>query len=314
MGDVLLTTPLIRAFATQKSAEVHIITKALYHPLLADNDYITKVWKYESTSVNDLRSEKFDHLVDLQGNLRSIRLKLSLGFMSSSYKKERLATRKYLSSKDIRFQPTHVLDRYFGAASRFGVNYDEQGLDLNTDVLKGATIKETQTQKVAIVMGGTYVTKRLPKTLIGNVCSRVDYSIILLGGEDVDLIDEHYPHNVSNKVGKISIVESLQILRDVDLVVTGDTGMMHASAALHKPMIVVWGSTSPDMGFRPVYPEGKRPFYRDLFLGLSCQPCSKYGRSTCPYDHMKCLNDVQEDELIELMDEGLRDTVIQDID
>lgn len=314
MGDVLLTTPVIRALATQKSAEVHIITKALYQPLLADNDYITKVWKYESTSVNDLRSEEFDHLVDLQGNLRSIRLKLSLGFMSPSYDKERLTTWRYLSSKDTRFQPTHVLDRYFGAASEFDLNYDGQGLDLNTDKLKVATQKETQLRNVAIVMGGTYVTKRLPQPLIANICSRVDYRFILLGGKDVDLKDEHYSDNVTNMVGQTSIVESLEILRNVDLVVTGDTGMMHASAALNKAMIVVWGSTSLEMGFSPVYPEGRRRFYRNVILSLSCQPCSKYGRPACPYGHMDCLNAVKEDELIELIDEGLKDKITQDID
>ncbi len=89
IGDIVLTTPVVRALAQQvPDAEVHFATKPSYRSLLEANPYVAKVHCLTGglgELVQQLKAERFDYVVDLHHNLRTRLLKLRLGVPASSF-------------------------------------------------------------------------------------------------------------------------------------------------------------------------------------------------------------------------------------
>ncbi|RMF23291.1 MAG: glycosyl transferase, partial [Bacteroidetes bacterium] len=77
IGDILLTTPVVRALKRQCGAEVHFLCKAGYAPLLEHNPHIDRLWLLDDDLgklLPRLRAEGFDFVADLHKNLRSFRV------------------------------------------------------------------------------------------------------------------------------------------------------------------------------------------------------------------------------------------------
>jgi ADP-heptose:LPS heptosyltransferase len=116
--------------------------------------------------------------------------------------------------------------------------------------------------------------------------------VILLGGpgerETGDAIVAGLPGKpVLNGCGVYSIHQSASLVKQCMVLITHDTGMMHAGAAFSKKIITVWGSTVPAFGMYPYRPgAGSVNFEVE---GLSCRPCSKIGYQQCPRKHFKCM-------------------------
>jgi ADP-heptose:LPS heptosyltransferase len=78
----------------------------------------------------------------------------------------------------------------------------------------------------------------------------------------------------------------------------GDTGMMHVAAAFKKPIVSLWGNTSPEMGMFPYYGFNnlkERVAPESVIMEmkkLSCHPCSKLGYNRCPKGHFKCMKNL----------------------
>lgn len=80
--------------------------------------------------------------------------------------------------------------------------------------------------------------------------------------------------------GKTSLTQAIDILSMASLVISNDSGLMHCAAALERPLIVLYGSSSPE--FTPPLTNNKRI----LTLNLSCSPCFQ---RECPLVHFNCL-------------------------
>ncbi len=66
--------------------------------------------------------------------------------------------------------------------------------------------------------------------------------------------------------------------------VTCDTGLMHAAAARGVPLVALFGSTVPELGFAPA-----GPGHEVLCRHEPCQPCTLHGRAECPKGHFRCM-------------------------
>ena len=304
IGDIVLTTPVIRCLKKQyPNAEVHYFTKKKFSFLLEDNPYVDKLWLLEENSgslISILKSENFDYIIDLHTNLRTLKIKWLLRKPSFSF--EKLNIQKFLLTnfKINKLPPIHIVDRYLATLKTFGVANDNSGLDYfipDKDKLKKASLPETHRDNfVAYAIGGQHFTKKLPVARMIELCKKINYPIILLGGKEDFAQGEAVriaigSDSVFNACGAYDFNQSASIIEMAKIVFTHDTGLMHVAAAFKKRIYSIWGNTVPDFGMYP---------YQTSFEiiennHLKCRPCSKIGYKECPKKHFKCMNELSFD-------------------
>lgn len=300
IGDIVLTTPVIRCLKKQLGAEIHFLCKKNFASILEANPYCDKIFGFDreidSELVKSLKQEAYDQVIDLHHNLRTFRLKWSLGRPTRSFKK--LNWEKWLLvNTGLNLLPTeHIVDRYLATVAQLGVQNDGAGLDYF--IPAGTTLPIDTLPEVpfiAFAIGATHATKRLPEAKILDICSAIQQPVVLLGGkqeeeEGIRIAAAAGPH-VYNLCAKLSLHQSALVAKLAESVITHDTGLMHIAAALHKPITSVWGSTVPAFGMSPYYPTSMDLNTSIEVTGLSCRPCSKIGHSQCPKGHFRCMKE-----------------------
>jgi ADP-heptose:LPS heptosyltransferase len=297
-------------------AEIHFLVRSSFKSAVINNPYITKLHLLQqdfNKTIEALKEERFDYVIDLQRNLRSLLLKNALKLPSFSFKK--LNFRKLIFTKlklNIMPKQLHVVDRYLKTVSLFGVYNDGAGLDYfiapEEEVQQSDIPASHHAGYISIVIGASFYTKKLPVYKLQELCSKIDHPIVLLGGpEDAaegDEIKKVDSVKIYNACGKFSINESADLLRKSKLVIAHDAGLMHIAAALKKQVIAVWGSTTPSFGMYPYYGANflshqlATPYDDMQVHKLWCRPCTKTGRRKCTQGHFKCMKKMPIDEMV----------------
>ena len=308
IGDIVLTTPIVRCIKQQKpDAEIHYLTKKAFYPILEANPYIHQIHLLDddlNTTIDNLKTIGFDLVIDLHKNLRSSRVKKALKSRSLSYDKLNVQKWFYVNFKMNTMPDKSIVERYFEAIKPLGVHNDGQGLDYFVPEKDKTDHKDIPMSHWAgylgFVIGGSYSTKKLPVERWKEICALSPIPIILLGGaEDINEAAEIAsidPIKIYNSCGKFNLNESADLVKNAKLIISNDTGLMHVAAAFKKPIIALWGNTTPEMGMFPYFG------YNNLKMNvapnsllienndISCRPCSKIGYNRCPKGHFKCMN------------------------
>ena len=301
IGDIVLTSPLLRAIKQQKpNMEVHYLSKKSFASVLENNPHIDRLILLDNNiqeTIKLLMKEKYDHIIDLHKNLRTFRIKKCLKVPASSF--EKLNWEKWLLVKfNINNLPkTHIVQRYFKTLENLGVKDDGKGLEYYSGLESQTEINGLPSKMVnnfaVIVIGGTYYTKQIPLEKLLELIQTISIPVVLLGGpSDKSLAQDVVKKSakqVISSVGKSSLNESAEILRRSQFVVSGDTGLMHIAAAYQKKIFSVWGNTVPSFGMTPYMPD--KPDLSVIIENneLSCRPCSKLGFEKCPKEHFNCM-------------------------
>ena len=301
IGDIVLTTPVVRALKKQLNAEVHFLTKSSFTSLLINNPYVDVVYQIDK-SVNevssDLKNEKYDLVVDLHSNLRSAKLR-NIGKKYVKYNKDTFKKFLFVKFSIDRLKSKHTVERYFDTVEKIGVKNDNEGLDFFLSKKDEIDLTEFPKSYITFAIGGTHFTKKLPTEKIISICKKRNETAVLIGGpEDFETgkIIENNCDNVINTCGKYNINESAFIINNSDLLITHDTGMMHIAAALGKEIFSIFGGTHPNLGFTPYMPNSENRIIQ--IENLDCRPCHRYGKSKCPKGHFKCMQEIDENNFL----------------
>ena len=317
IGDIVLTTPVIRCLKTQlKNVEVHYLTKKKFVPVIENNPYIDKIYTIEKNTsevTNALKKEKYTHIIDLHKNLRSMRIKLLLNKRSASYKKLNIKKWITVNFKINQLPDVHIVDRYMDTINFLGVTNDGKGLDYfipQKDIVPLTELPPShQHGYIAFVIGAKHYTKQLPTEKIISICKKINQPIVLLGGKEdyekaehiinelkISHLTSHISHLPFNGCGKYNLNQSASLIKQAKKVITHDTGLMHIASAFKKEIISVWGSTVPEFGMYP-YLLGENSKIVEV-KNISCRPCSKIGYKKCPKKHFKCMMEIDENEFV----------------
>ena len=333
IGDIVLTTPVIRAVKQQVAgAVVHFCTKPAYRGLVESNPYVDKVHCLSGSLdelVAELKAERFDFIIDLHHNLRTTLLKARLGVKSASF--DKLNWRKWLL---VRFKlhampRVHIVDRYLAAAAPLGVKNDGKGLDYfipEADEVDVAVALPPVFGRgyVAFAIGAQHATKRLPVERIIELCGLLRRPVVLLGGPEdettghvVELAfdegaatsppptpripDSPYyfptksPGSHAPKTLIYNACGKFSLNQSASLVRQASLVVSHDTGLMH--IAAAFGKEIFSVWGNTVPEFGMYP-YRTEFRALEvpnlpCRPCSKIGYDKCPQDHFKCMRDIQ---------------------
>jgi ADP-heptose:LPS heptosyltransferase len=297
IGDIVLASPALRCAKQQiPGVEIHFLTKKSMKAVSEANPYVDQFHYFDkdlSETIKDLKTYSFDYIIDLHKNLRSLRIRLALGVPCLSYNK--LSIEKFLLTK---FHLNKMADRHISlrsvdALASLGVVYDGKGLDyfVPSGVTEPAFFPEGY---VALVIGASYATKKLPLDSLKKLCAQIAHPIVLVGGKeevaDGDALALVEPSRIVNTCGAYSLHESALIVSKARVVLSHDTGMLYIACAYEKHVIAIWGATSPALQVEPLMPsDSKAMVFQSIVPDLSCQPCSNFGTKTCPKGHFDCM-------------------------
>ncbi len=144
---------------------------------------------------------------------------------------------------------------------------------------------------VGLVIGSERATKRWPAEHFGSLAASLlarGLTPLLLGSPEERVLGQLVRQIAPNTIDIVgnTVLETLGLLERCELVVGGDTGLVHAARALGRPTVPLFGPTDPAAH---LFGERDRP----QWLTLPCAPCSKSGPRRCPLGHHKCLRELK---------------------
>lgn len=304
LGDVAMMVPVLRRLTdAYPELKVTILTKPFFTPLFEDipnvsvfsadvkNDYkgFFGLWKL----ANELRKRDFDAVADLHNVLRTKILRFFFfffGIKSRKIDKGRTEKKKLTQLKPKKIHPLKTTHQRYAEVFK-GLGFP---VDLSKDLpgFEGKTLSENaskllgrSTKKwIGIAAFAAHASKTYPLDLMEKVIAEMDetgeYKLLLFGGgknekQLAENFASKYPEVVS-VVGKLSFREELNLISNLDLMLSMDSANGHLAAMYGIPVITLWGVTHPFAGFAPFNQPVENQLLPDL-VQYSLLPTSIFG-------------------------------------
>lgn len=318
LGDVVHSLPFLNAIRTCfPKAEIHwVIAKGL-EGLLEGHPMVNKLWiinkdkwkkiKNVKGTINELKGlfkelkkEKFDLVVDLQGLLRSGILTsatsapVRIGFAEAREGSKIFYTHKVEGGRDI-----HAVDRYLKIADFLGCDITDIRfpfpLHFKSSIITNYSLPEDY---AVIVPGARWKTKVWPSKKFGKLSSKLPIMTVIVGSKtDIDTANEIVALSkgkATSLADKTDLKELIEVIRNARFMVSNDSGPMHIAAALGIPVFAIFGPT--DSLRTGPYGEGHTVIREDI----PCAPCFK---KTC--SDVKCMNNLSVEKVYEIIKQRL---------
>lgn len=279
LGDVAMTIPVILSLLhDQKDLKISVLTKTSYGKLFKDIPSINLIPAEVKTKhkglkglnrlSRDLKTFQFDAVADLHNVLRSKVLRFFLRFQGlkiKSIKKGRSEKRALTRPKNKKFKPLKpTTQRYADVFKKLGFKIDLSNPkhlptpDLNPKIIHDLNFFKPK-KHIGIAPFAAHDGKTYPADLMQEVLKKLaenkDINIYLFGGGELEMSRLHnwaLPYsNVYCIAGKYDFTIELDLIANLDLMLSMDSGNGHLAAMYGVKVITLWGQTHPYAGFAP---------------------------------------------------------------
>jgi heptosyltransferase-2 len=310
IGDLIMSTQIYKGLKSiDKNLEIDVVVAKQSQSILANNPHISTVIPFQKkstrTKIKDFvkiiragRKRNYDMAISLQMSLTSSLIMVLCGIpiRIGSY-------RQKLLTHPVRFQKgLHIIERngmLLQAVKRMDFDLSTELFTSESDQKKiDKMIIHNSKYNIGIAPGSVRQTKMWPLKNFVHLIQHIkkEYNIYLIGGPAETQISQEIcaqidQENVIDAVGKLSLLESAELISRMDLMLTNDSAPLHMANAMNVPVFAFFGPTVKRFGCYP-YRE------KDMILeveDLDCRPCSKHGGNTCPEKHFRCMKDIQPD-------------------
>ena len=325
-GDVILTLPMVQVLKENyPDSEISFLCIPGVTNILENNPFISELIIYDKKNkqkglwkfwklVKEIQGKKFDLVISPHRSLRSTlisyfskarqTISFDVSAISSKYK-TRVVYKSNLH-EIIRnlslLAPLGIIKNEIITPKLFSSEEDKKIVD---ELLSGFKI-EVDEKFIAIAPGSVWFTKTFPDIKFAKVLSILgdfNYKVVMIGGsEDAGLCAKIkvLGKNLKayNAAGKLSYLQSAELIRRSKVLLTNDSAPMHLANAVGTKVAAIFGATIPEFGF---YPTGKDDIVFQT-NGLKCRPCSIHGGNHCPIKTFICMNKIDESDItIELI-------------
>jgi ADP-heptose:LPS heptosyltransferase len=272
MGDVAMTVPVLRAFSLQyPKVNITVLTRAFFIHLFRDLPNVSVIeanLKEKHKGIlglyklsKELKELRIDAIADLHNVLRSKILVLFLFRIKSVQINKGRAAKKTLITGRIFEQLKTTHQRYADVFNKLGFKLDltnptfPKQSNLNDKTL--GIVGSDKLKRIGIAPFAAHEGKMYPIDLMKEVIALLSkkYKVLLFGGgkQEIDLLNsfENKHQNVINLAGKLTLEEELDVISNLGVMLSMDSGNAHLAAMLGVKVITIWGVTHPFAGFAP---------------------------------------------------------------
>ena len=283
MGDVAMTVPVIRAMVAQSrslgtTVKITIVSRPFFKPFfdgIPNVDFFAVDVKERHKGFfgllklySDLKKLNIDAVADLHNVLRSqiIRTLFSLSGKKVAATDKGRAEKKALTRAEKKvFQPVKTMvERHVETFKKLGFsvdlslpNFPEKAI-LSEEILS-VSGKKNNYNWIGIAPFAQYESKVYPLDLmqkvIDNLAENGNYKLFLFGGgkEETEKLNTlaKQRENIVVVAGKLKFNQELQLISNLDVMLSMDSGNAHIAAMLGVKVITLWGATHPFAGFAP---------------------------------------------------------------
>lgn len=278
MGDVAMTVPLLRALiAKYPEVKVTVLSRAFFKPFFDDIERVT----FFAADVNgrhkgflglfrlfrELKALKVDAIADLHNVLRSkvvTKLFSLIGKPTATTDKARDEKKALTRAGNKIFrQLMPIIERHAKTFEKLGYPIDITSITFPEKQPLTSEVKAISGEKSGKWIGvapfaqhrGKVYPTDLTQEVINRLASTTEHTLFLFGGGKEETAQlENFAQGKNNIVvtaGRLKLDQELNLISNLDLMLSMDSGNAHMAAMLGVKVITLWGATHPYAGFAP---------------------------------------------------------------